>query len=516
MCFTSPLPMTMLSRLILTAVMVGFLPTLMFAQASALDPGFGSSGKVITMVDTIGDAGNAIAIQSDNKIVVGGTSNTTFTTSDFALLRYNEDGSPDQTFGVGGKVTTFIESRSTAKALLIQNDGKIVLAGNAKWYLNMARYNSDGSLDNSFGNGGKVITDFVGFYNDKGNAVAIQSDGKILLAGSASHNGNDMTHFIMVRYHPDGSLDSTFGTNGQVIGMLGEASAMTLQSDGKILLGGTSDFSMAVERYHPDGTLDSTFGTNGAVVSQLGNSSWGVAMTLQNDGKILLAGAINAAVLVKDFALVRYQSDGSLDPAFGIGGVVTTAVGTSGRGNAVSVQGDGKILVAGEIKDSVGAQNFGLVRYQSTGGLDNAFGTAGVVITPVGLLQSKGYAMALHGNGKIVLSGYAVGSISADVALVRYQGDATIGIGDACCTHRESKVYPNPFTNETTIQLNEPLHSGELMLFNVYGQIVKQEANLSGTVLTLSRSDLPAGVYFLQVVEGTEVIAVDHLVISDR
>ncbi len=139
------------------------LPTMTFAQSGTLDNTFGTNGKVITSLGTFADRGNTMIIQSDNKIIVGGSTNTSFTTSDFALIRYNNDGSLDNSFGTGGKVTTAIDSKSEGHSVALQSDGKILLAGHDNWYTNLARYNSDGSLDATFGSGGIVITDVPGY-----------------------------------------------------------------------------------------------------------------------------------------------------------------------------------------------------------------------------------------------------------------------------------------------------------------------------------------------------------------
>ena len=214
-----------------------------------------------------------------------------------------------------------------------------------------AWWKASGSLDDSFGSGGKVITP-VGSSNDLRNAMALQNDGKILVAGCSLGSNQD---FAVVRYNPDGTLDTGFGNGGNVITPVGSSNdrgyALALQNDGKILVAGYSyngsnpDF--AVVRYNPDGTLDTGFGSGGKVITPVGSSDdFGYAMALQNDGKILVAGHIIKSHW--DFAVVRYNPGGTLDTGFGSGGKVITPVGSSDdKGHAIVVQNDGKILVAG-------------------------------------------------------------------------------------------------------------------------------------------------------------------------
>ena len=287
----------LLARLFFILLISSGFPTHSFAQsAGTLDNTFGTNGIVITALDTFRDYGNSIVIQNDGKIIMGGSTNNSFTSSDFALIRYNNGGALDNTFGVSGKVITPIENRSEGHSVAIQSDGKILLGGYSKSYLNLVRYNSDGSLDTAFGLGGIVITDVPGYYNERCKSVAIQSDGKILLGGYGQHFSNDNSYFTIVRYNTDGSLDSTFGINGIVVGGLGQGNSMNIQSDGKILLAGSyvlpGDTRFTVERYNSNGTLDATFGIGGKVTTTIALGSQSYSMSIQSDGKILLGRRI--------------------------------------------------------------------------------------------------------------------------------------------------------------------------------------------------------------------------------
>jgi uncharacterized delta-60 repeat protein len=248
------------------------------ALAGDLDPAFGSGGKVTTDMGR-DEGGLAIALQPDGKVIVAGWAESKKKGRDFAVARYNRDGSLDSSFGTDGVAGyDFDRGDDVATAVAIQSDGKIVVAGYAYSDLSqsddfgLVRFNSDGSLDSSFGSGGQVLLDFYGL-KDAVNGVAIQSDGKIIVAGYCLVS-TDQCDFALARFNPDGSADTSFGSQGRVntnlFNRCDEAYAMAIQSDGRIVLaGGTSepitfgDFGLA--RYNSDGTLDLTFGTGGKI-----------------------------------------------------------------------------------------------------------------------------------------------------------------------------------------------------------------------------------------------------------
>ncbi len=342
--------------------------------AGSLDTSFDTDGKLTTAIGTDDDSARAIAIQSDGKIVAAGYS-WNGTDYDFALARYNTDGSLDTSFDTDGKVTTaFGTGDDSARAIAIQSDGKIVAAGyswnGTDYDFALARYNTDGSLDASFDTDGKVTTAF-GTMNDIAVAIAIQSDGKIVAAGSSWNDANQYYDFALARYNTDGSLDTSFDTDGKLTTAFGsfndEAYAIAIQSDGKIVAAGYSsngandDFALA--RYNTDGSLDTSFDADGKLTTAIGASNaQAYAIAIQSDDKIVAAGySSNGANL--DFTLARYNTDGSLDTSFGADGKLTTAIGTSyDFTTAIAIQSDGKIVAAGYL--SYGAPNdFALARY---------------------------------------------------------------------------------------------------------------------------------------------------------
>lgn len=268
------------------------------AAPGDLDPSFDTDGKVVTDISAGTDQAAAIAIQSDGKIVAAGVS-----FSDFAVARYKSDGSLDSTFGTGGIATyDFDGFPDRARGVAIQTDGKIVVVGEANvsaaQQFGVVRYNSNGTLDTGFGAGGVVTTDFA-TQNDYAYAVAIQSNGKIVVAGNVSVGG--LFYFGLARYETNGALDGTFGTGGKVSNFTnGYAKAVAIQPDGKIVAGGTvqtggSDPDFAIARYNSNGTLDTTFNASGEAATDFsgtGDSFEGLA--LQSDGKMLPREALSS------------------------------------------------------------------------------------------------------------------------------------------------------------------------------------------------------------------------------
>jgi uncharacterized delta-60 repeat protein len=388
-------------------------PAVALAAPGDLDPTFGNGGIVITSFGG-SDVASAVVVQPDGKLVVAGRTNIAGNTV-FALARYNANGGLDPTFGTGGLVTTDFGSTDQAFAVALQGDGKIVTAGRRGSDVIVARHNADGSLDTVFGSNGRVITNFGA--TEQALALVLQPDGKIVVAGRTNKpapNGN--FDFALARYESGGAVDNTFGTLGLVTtdfgGSVDRAFAMALQPDGKLVVAGDSDANFALARYNSNGSLDPGFGAGGKVITTFGGIDQASAVTLQPDGKIVVAGQTDTGVSI-DFALARYMPDGSLDGAFGSGGRVTTNfTGTSDDlGSAVALQSDGKIVVGGASNG-----NFALARYTPGGILDTAFGTAGTVTTNLGGEDAL-HALALQPDGAIV----AVGESADRFALARYQ-----------------------------------------------------------------------------------------------
>jgi len=357
----------------------------------------------------------------------------------------------------GNSVGSVSVSPLEPTAIALQPDGKIVVAGyshnGSNYDIAVVRYNADGSLDTTFDGDGRVTTP-VGSGYDYGQAIALQPDGKIVVAGISYNGSND--DFAVVRYNADGSLDTTFSGDGKVTTPVGGSAddgyAIALQPDGKILVAGLTlgtSLDIAVVRYNADGSLDTTFDGDGKVTTPVGTGAdYGFAIALQPDGKFLVAGYLNNAGNY-DFAVVRYNADGGLDTTFSGDGKVTTPVGTAGDyGYAIALQPDGKILVAGYSEN--GSDNdLAVVRYNADGSLDTTFDADGKLTTAAGGGNDNGYAIGLQPDGKIVVAGLSDNGTDYDFAVVRYTGSGSL---DSCGA-------PTPTPTDTPTPTNTPTNT---------------------------------------------------------
>ena len=406
-----------------------------YTSSGALDTTFGTGGKVTTPVGSGDEVGYSVAVQGDGKIVVAGHSHNG-TNPDFAVVRYTATGNLDTSFGSGGKVTTAVGSgNDNSYSVALQNDGMIVVVGGsvgASGFTDMTlvRYTSSGALDSSFGSGGKVTTP-IGTGSSRGYSVAVQSDGEIVVAGHAFISGNN-NDIAVARYTNTGALDSTFGTGGIVTTSITPnfsdyGQSVAVQSDGKVVVAGYtgSNQDFALVRYTAAGALDAGFGTGGKVTTPVGSGSdIGHSVAVQSDGKLVVAGySFNNFNF--DFALVRYTSSGALDTTFGTGGKVTTPIGSSDDyGFSVALQSDGKFVVAGQ--STIGSNvDFAVARYTDTGALDSTF-NAGKVTTPIGNGNDQANAVDVQSDGKIVAVGASHNGTNNDLALVRYLANGTV------------------------------------------------------------------------------------------
>jgi uncharacterized delta-60 repeat protein len=496
------------------------------AQAGSLDLSFDGDGIVTTStLAGVNDYGHSTVIQDDGKILIAGYSASNISLSVFTLMRYNENGSLDATFGNDGIVTTPIGTSAKGSSIALQNDGKIVVAGNSisdsLFVFTIIRYNSNGSLDTSFDTDGIAITPVGGFFEGY-RSVVIQPDGKIVVAG-AQNNSFPYTDFAVIRLNTNGSLDSTFDMDGMVttpVGTVGSGGiSAALQADGKIVIVGNSydgtSRDIALVRYNINGSLDSTFDTDGIVTTSVGgNNTFGHSLVIQTDGKIVVAGSIGNPPS-NNIIIVRYNINGDLDSTFDSDGIVITSMVASYNPRySVALQNDGKILITGSINNGSNF-DFALVRLNTNGSLDNTFDTDGYLITSIGTGQDFGGPIAVQSDGKIVVAGYSYNGTDYDFAVVRYNYPITSGINNEDDPTSYIHIYPNPFTDQITIQTEMAFTDATLMVYNAMGQPVKQIYHIMGDLINFKREDLPAGVYFIHLWQNNQTLTTYKIIISD-
>lgn len=461
----------------------------LLAQAGNLDSTFNHFGTASLAIGDSYSTANAILEQADKKILIAGNA-TQNKKEDFALIRYKANGSLDTAFGINGSVMNSIgDTSSYCTSMALQSDNKILLAGycyDSSMTISrfaVMRYNQDGILDSSFGNRGKVITS-VGSYG-YGSSIAIQPDGKILIGGEAVVN--DSGGFAIVRYNNDGTLDSSFGHFGEStlyiqdgpLAVLGSGIlSIAQQADGKIVAAGWAGVgtsmgsyqAVAIERFDSSGAFDPTFD---AVLESFGVNDVieeGVCVKIQPDQKILLgiynyAGAVNVP-------LARFSSNGLSDPSFGNNGVVVSdrKVGNAFLCNSIVLQPNGEILICG----SGFGGGFFSQRYKSNGIIDSTFGLNGTVNTIIDTIPSIANSITLQSDGKILVTGYVINNSLQQIGVARYLNDLELGIISFNTNNNSILIYPIPIHQTATLKYTLSTdESISIYLFDINGKSVK-------------------------------------------
>lgn len=426
-------------KVIFTTVLL-LVTTLLFAQSpGSLDTTFGVGGKVFTSVNSLVEKSYGVVIQTDGKLVVAGYATSSITGKDFICVRYNTNGSLDNTFGTGGIVTTDLQlgSDDIAYGLALQSDGKIVAAGYSDNGSNkdaaLVRYNTDGTLDSTFGTNGKVLSDYDSLRQDEIKVVKIHPLTGNIIVGGASIISTNLAKPVVARYLSNGSLDTTFNHNG--IRLLWVTSLdyqylfsvedLAVQPNGKISAVGWRDFpglswdsDYWLGRINNDGTMDITFSTDGVVFANGGFNGHDRAysMILQPNNNILVSGGSYYSTIKYDYSLFEANSSGTIGGS--IAGSVDYGSGLDDIAYGMAADMNGNYILGGSTGTATN-KSFGISRMTSTGSLDNTFATGGKLTTSFGTTtMSECFDVLVQPDNKIVAVGYA----GDDIVLARYLG----------------------------------------------------------------------------------------------
>ncbi len=419
------------------AALVLLPSTRALAAPGDLDLGFNGLGYSVTDVGKQGQAYD-VAIDSDDKVVVAGFAYSGATRSrEFAITRYNEDGSLDLSFDGDGMVQTDLGGLGrddTVNGVAIQPNDKIVVVGTTAVDATLpagtadvavARYEATGALDTTFGGGdGSVTIDFAGA-DDVGNGIAVDDSGDIAVVGSA-HTGGSVD-LAVARLDSNGTLDGSFDGDGRattdINGGSDAANDVAFDSSHKVIAvgagAGAKNRDFALARYKVDGSLDDSFGTNGKISTA--GTDRAFAMTIDDSGRIIVAGSyFNIQTRNLDFGLARYTPNGSLDPSFGPEGTgkLNIPMRDGGQAEGVAIDSAGHLLVGGFASNG-SDRDFALARLDANGTLSTTFGTGGKVFTNVGPNDS-GRGVAVDPSQRIVIGGYTNAGANAGFAAVRY------------------------------------------------------------------------------------------------
>ena len=381
-----------------------------------LDKTFGNGGKVNVGISGYYDVAKSIALQHDGKIVVVGYGKESLASfKGLSMARYLQNGEMDFDFGdlgVNQRVTTDLEGE--AYSVAIQKDNKIVVTGYSispvtnNEEITLIRFTENGNIDKSFGNKGLVVTE-ISDEKDVGESVAIQRDGKIVVVGSTDHKPT--TDIVLIRYNENGSIDYSFGINGIVItdikSSMDIGKSLVIQSDGKIVVAGfthiINKFFMTLLRYNSNGDLDPTFGDGGIVTTDINGRRGKMDMAIQNDGKIILVGP-SEVENSHHFTILRFNTNGSLDKSFGNKGVTKTIIGDYSEAESVALDLNGNIVVAGTTE--LGNEQFVVAMYNQSGTLVREFGLDGIVKTSfIKNSVDRAHSVVIDNDGNIIVAG---------------------------------------------------------------------------------------------------------------
>jgi uncharacterized delta-60 repeat protein len=502
--------------------------TILRAQPGLLDKTFGNNGFVLTNVGPVNNSfGFDVVLQPDRKTVVSGKAQISSSLQVAVLMRYKINGDLDSSFGKNGLLLeSFTKQFDNFSVLKIQQDGKFVVGGlsmiDNNYYVLFARYNTDGTLDNTFRNR-RTALKYYGF-GAVATDIVIQPDKKILLL---INNNQDITYLAQTqveRYNEDGTIDSSFGTNGNFT-YTGNFWFTKFAADkwGRIICMSGDNGVTSLMKLNPNGKPDKTFGKNGIATMQVSPYDGSQNLVTQPDGKIIVCGFLQASNFVDIlFSVYRFDTNGSLDKTFNGTGINSTKINGIDYVYDVAFQRNGKLIATGYTVAKNGSPYIALMRYNTlTGHTDSTWGKNGidtVSTTWDNKKYSYAVASAVSADGeRIVVTGNQGGNAFQrnQFLTARFLLHATPPQVIASSTDNAevkqailSSVYPNPAKKSTTISFNLAQRTHVHMhIINMNGQTVSTIYN--GTLgkgnqtMHANVSNLPSGVYYVLLQTGS-------------
>ena len=488
-----------------------------FSQNVALNTNFGDNGYVI---NSFVYGYKTLEILPNQKILGGSfkrTSTSGIILVHIALLQFNEDGSPDTTFGNDGVVITQIENTSFINSMCIQPDGKIIICGDyddTNFVTNglIARYNPDGSLDSSFGIDGivKMNTDNYNFYS--AGSVRLTADNKIIVAGDTG------SQTFIARFNSDGSIDTTFSTNGVKIcntpdfQFVVEADQLVVLPDGAMLLDGrdytqSNNPRMAVVKYNADGSICNTFGNEGILLFDFNIDNinpqleYFYNIKITNDNKIMLSGKVQNT---EEFYLIKLTSNGALDFNFGNNGIIN-----NNKGRYV-FQNNGKIIYLKNIPNAT--NDFSrLGRLNQDGSDDLTFnGTGFFDLNPTEYTDGFGI-LRFQSNGNLIMSGGAISPLPRQIILTSVLIDDSLSNEQKEVSASKYVVYPNPSNGSFKINSSK-LTNGKIELFDMLGQKIVQQEHINNNQTI--QTNLGKGIYLLKITTDENTVISQKIIVE--
>lgn len=478
------------------------------AQSVALDPAFGTNGIATTQISSQRNTMNATAVQADGKVLVAGQVGGD-SVKNMGVTRFNPDGTVETTFGTNGQlIINFPNAQSFVRKIAIQPDGKIILGGytfNTSFSGDFVavRLNPDGSYDSSFGNNGIAVLD--NGQSEVSIAMTLLSDGRIILAGDV----ND--RFAMAMLKSNGTIDTTFGNNGWVVtnfdeGGIAYANDVAVQNDGKIVLGGmlmvdSPFFRYAAIRYLPNGTLDTSFANNGKFLYAFGgNNDFGINIGFQNDGKLIFAGHSyfhNIPYLQYDVVSLRLTTAGQIDTSYGQNGLAKARfVDGENYTSAIKVLPDDKIIFVGNTVLQGTKRRGYVARFLPNGAVDQSFGNHGFIELAKGERTLQASSVATAANGDIIAAGEIFGAANGSTDAFAAKLIHS-NLAVSDVNTTKMNVFPNPASDIITISGFGKSKDTKAEIVNLAGQKVKSVTISENN--TVNVSSLTPGVYILKV-----------------